>query len=324
MTKHTFVNRNEWQAQQTARNFPEGGEPFMSPNYIDEEVAYDLFGDSSERNFDTFLAKRHTAVSRLDEQLHTITPHVEEIVYRGITRAISAGYIPITAIERVKPAFAKTAIPAPDQSFFAPSELGTYTTDTDRAALSAEALYYDPEETLAHEVGGHKISGGTFIKQADGTITCTRRGFVTKHGVHFGLDEAVQQHLIVAYTYGEFDVVDPDQRSDSNIVYRDFRKILATYILRSGNIVTLKNIVRSSFEDTDDSNNCFEERRIMVAQARAAYGPGAYYKLNLLFEAVDRLGLTAGSVTERIQPGYIDIEDLPSESTDSIFDEYYD
>lgn len=65
------------------------------------------------------------------------------------------------------------------------------------------------------------------------------------------------------------------------------RKLLAAFISKAGGIIDLKTMIRASQEDTDDADTFLTDRRAMVTQARTAYGPGAYFKLDQLMDKID-------------------------------------
>ncbi|HKX73114.1 MAG TPA: hypothetical protein VJM32_03825 [Candidatus Saccharimonadales bacterium] len=234
-----------------------------------------------------------------------MVPHVHDTVRAGMQAAVAEGYAPAAALDRLEPAFTQTAIRVVDQSVLG-EDLAVYEQRTDIVTLGADVADYDPEQTIAHEIGGHKVSGGTFVLR-DGQTVRIRRGFVNHgsgeiaSGRHYGLDEAVQHHMILSYAHGEFGVVDPDARTDRDRSYYEHRKLLARFVLQSAGIIDLKAITRGSFEDSGEAGAVTTDRRTMVAQARAAYGPGAYFKLNYLFEAIDFEDMSAEELAERIR-----------------------
>ena len=310
------MSREAWQAECTARNFPNGDGPFLAAGFLEEESAWDFFANSGYRNFDTFIAKRRQAVEALDEELKLVVPQVQSMVYAGMKQAIAQGYVPPAALGRVETAFTQTAIQAVDPAVFKDgASLAHYRQRTDTMVISSEAIDYDLPETIAHELGGHKISGGTFVTTRGCKMLRTRRGFVndtaktfSSAGRHYGLDEAVQQHLTQAYINGQIDVLNPDDRDDNDASggyessYYQHRKLLAAFISRSGGIIDLATITRASFEDTEATGIESANRRAMTQQALAAYGPGAYRKLSLLFDAIDIYGDVTEELTQYIQP----------------------
>jgi hypothetical protein len=178
----------------------------------------------------------------------------------------------------------------------------------------------------------HKLSGGTFRKEsgedaeATGQIRRSRSGFVNSHteGPFYkrGLTEAINEHMTLACESGDFATLDPEARHDTVEGYWMERKLLSTFIDRSEGLIDFRTICRASYEDNDD----FIDRRLMVAQAREAFGPGVYNRLEVL------MGLVEGanepdkdlieSLAERIHPpelddsgnvvrvGWIDLEGL--------------
>lgn len=320
--------RASWQAGRAAINFPESDGPFLPPRFIDDATARELFQSSDERDLDRLVTERTGRVEALAAELQAIVPEVHETVRAGMQRGIEQGYVPAAALERLEPAFTQTAIQVVDQSALRRGDLAAYDQVTDTLTIGTHASDYDPAQTIVHEIGGHKISGGTFATREDGTTERVRRGFVNyEEGViesnrHYGLDEAVQHHLALSYAHGQFEILDPEERDDRNLSYYDHRKLLAEFVLRSGGVVDLRAITRGSFEDSGESGAVTTDRRTMVTQARAAYGPGAYYKLDLLLESIDFYDLPAEELAERIhgpefnddgsvrRPGFIDTAGL--------------
>ncbi|HET8671849.1 MAG TPA: hypothetical protein VFM05_14885 [Candidatus Saccharimonadales bacterium] len=330
--------RESWQANCVAKNFPEGGGPLLPPTPLEEDRAWELFEQSDERNFDVFVSGRAADVQALHVELQTVVSQVHARVREGMELGIHEGYVPAYALERLEVAFTQTAIRPVDQSVLG-DDLAVYEQATDVMTIGADAVDYGLEQTITHEIGGHKLSGGTFITRADGTVVRVRRGFVNHDGNaatgsarHYGIDEAVQQHLSLSYLYGQFDVLDPDERTDHDTSYYGHRKLLAQFILRAGGVIDLRAITRGSFEDSSGSGTITTDRRTMVMQASAAYGPGAYHKLSQLFDSMDFDGMSAEELAERIQGpelnadgsvnhhGRIDLEGLSSSFDE--FDEY--
>jgi hypothetical protein len=316
------MSREVWQNNRVTRNFPNGGGPFLPPKYIDETVALRLFSWGGKTDFKQF-------VDALDRELRTVVPEVHERLRKGMQNAVEQGYVPAYVLKRLGPAFTQTAIQAVDQSIMG-DDLAAYEHGTDIMIVGTAA--YNLLQTVAHEIGGHKVSGGTFVERADSTLDRVRRGFVsdsdqakTPAPRHYGIDEAVQHHLIVSYLHGQIDTVDPDFRKDTDMYYYEHRKLLAAFIDRSGGIIDLKAITRGSFEDTDETGTVTTDRRTMVVQASTAYGAGAYRKLSILFDSIDFDDLFAEELAERIHPpslnndgsiatpGYLDIDNLTSE-----------
>lgn len=302
------MSREAWQDTRAARNFADSPEPFLPPVHLDEDTAWPLFASAQERDFDHFLSVRNGQIDALDEELRAVAPEVQARLRGGMQTAVEQGYVPTSALERLEPAFTRTAIQAVDQSVLG-DDLATYEQSRDVLTVATDAADYDLPQTIAHELGGHKLSGGTFVRGGDGTVVRTRRGFVnhsetteTPSARHYGLDEATQHHLILSYLHGQIDTVDPDMRRDGDTSYYEHRKLLASFVFRSGGIIDLKAITRGSFEDTDEVGGTITtDRRTMVAQARMAYGAGAYRKLSLLFDAIDFDDLSAEELEERIQ-----------------------
>jgi len=319
-------SRGAWQAARVAHNFSEGTGQFLPPVFMDDAQADELFQESFQPDFDQFVEARTEAVESLVEELRTLVPQVHETVRAGMQAAVEEGYVPEDVLDRLEPAFAQTAIQVVDQSVLG-DDLAVYEQTTDIVTIGAEAADYDPEQTVAHEIGGHKVSGGTFVTRGGETVR-VRRGFVNHEegvitsGRHYGLDEAVQHHLILSYKHGQLDTVEPDARAERDMSYYEHRKLLAEFVLRSGGVVDLKAITRGSFEDSRQSGAVTTDRRTMITQARAAYGPGAYFRLNQLYESMDFDEMTAEELAARIhgpefnadgsikRPGFIDVEGL--------------
>jgi hypothetical protein len=331
-TPHSHLGRTAWQASRASSNFSgDSTGSFLPPQFVDENQAWELFQASHERNFDQLVARRVEGVEALDRELRAVVPQVHETLQEGMQAAIDAGYVPTTALERLEPAFAQTAIRAVDQAVLGEGDIAVYDQASDTMTVGTDAIEYDDnlEQTVAHEIGGHKISGGTFVTREDGTVARVRRGFVNHDeeasslasARHYGLDEAVQQHLSLSYMHGEIDVIDPDARTDGDESYYEHRKLLSEFIDRSGDVIDPKAITRGSFEDSDEAGAVTTDRRAMVMQARTAYGPGAYHKLSQLFDKIVYDNMSAGELAERIhspefnpdgsvkRPGYIDTED---------------
>ena len=329
------MSREIWQASCFEQNFTGSEGPFLAPGLVDEATAWELFQQSHHRNFDQFVADRAMTVMSFQEELHDIVPRAHDRLRTGMQLGVDQGFVPAYALDRLAPAFRQTAIQVVDQHLLG-EDLAVYQQTTDIMRIGTDAADYDPEQTIIHEIGGHKVSGGTFKLQPDGTITRVRRGFVNheagvvESGRHYALDEAIQHHLALSYQYGQFDILDPDMRSDYDTSYYEHRKLLSAFVLCSGGLIDLRAITRSSFEDSDATNTVTTDRRTMVAQARAAYGPGAYFKFNLLSEAIDFEDCTAEELAihihgpERasdgriITPGFIDVPNLSPN-----FDEIY-
>jgi hypothetical protein len=295
------MSREAWQAAITERRLSNGEGQFLPPQYMTPGVIAGMAQDLSPQDLNANVVHSRTKVDAAYSRVQEAVPKMHSLLLNGVRQAVEQGYVPEAALDRLGPTFTQTAVQVVDKTMLA--EMGAYYHRTDTMYVSSDAQAHALDWVVAHELGGHKLSGGTFVTSEDGRVARTRRGFVTDAGSrHFGLDEAVQHHLILSYVNGEIDVVDPDERQDVNYVYEPERKLLAEFISRSKGIIDLKAITRGSFEDSDESGAATLDRRIMVQQATAAYGPGAYRKLDLLFDLADIGNKSALEVAERIEP----------------------
>jgi hypothetical protein len=124
---------------------------------------------------------------------------------------------------------------------------------------------------------------------------------------------------------GDFETFDPDQRADGDRVYYRYRKVLATFINRSGGVVHVRTFTNGYFEDTGPEGGT-KERRQLIREAREASGPGAMTKLDKLFDLSDLVDDARFDevVLSRIHPleldeqrhvvkqGYINTQNLPT------------
>ena len=265
----------------------------MPPLVEDDQALMELFADSDERNFDRFAAGYNGPIRSLDQRLRLLLPRMRGIMQTGMQAGVAAGYVPAYALDRLEPAFTQTAIRAVPQSVLG-EDLAAYDHETDILEVGPDAVAHSLIRTIGHELAGHKVSGGTFVTQ-DGAMLRLRRGFVSNNYIapdasatHYGLDEAVQQHLLSSYLDGQFDILDPGMRvSKGDTAYYVERRLLAEFVLRANGLIDPRAIIRGSFEDSDESGAITTDRRTMVMQAGMAYGPGAYRKLSVLFDALD-------------------------------------
>jgi len=277
-----------------------------------------------------FLGDRADRVEAASRSIYQQYPRILEQLRGGVARAVAEGYAPPVVAQRLEDAFRLTSVQLADQAALG-GALGAYYAHNDSVVLSAELEPLEVATTIAHELLGHKASGGTFRRpKADhekGPVR-TRVGF-DENGKHEALDEAVQQHMILGYLTGDFATIDPDNSADQDRHYYNYRKLLAAFVGRSNGDIDLRNITQASYEDTDEMHADIGYRREMVEDSIDAYGLGAYRKFAQLCKAADAVG-TGPNSTQELQalidrihgpvvsergvaaPGFIDTEGLPA------------
>jgi hypothetical protein len=307
----------------------------FSPNWNALAGGLALATDLGNDPFADVVGLDRTAwVERRNRIVQAIYPAVLGRLRSGVEAGIQQGYTPPHIGHRLEVAFTHTAAWVVDPAVLEPGVLGMYEPATDMFLMSADVREREMPVVIAHELVGHKTSGGTFRRSGtdpQDPIVRSRIGFAEKED-RSQLDEAVRHHMSLAYLDGDFATVDPDKRTDGNTQYYSYRKLLAEFVERSGGVIDLRRITRGSYEDTDEIHTETADRREMMRQSRTAYGPGAYRKLQTLLQAADTIADVPGSVPgerERMQalinrihprtinadgsvsPGSIDITGLP-------------
>ncbi len=262
-------------------------------------------------------------------------PSFKESLTIGVRSGISQGYIPAAAGDRLDPALKYTSVRIVDTALIdtiTPMSNAYYRNDRDEIGLKAQesTINQQYEGPLIHEFV-HKLSGGTFIinDRMPSIHNRPRVGFSTELKpytyTHVGLSEAVTEHLAMSITNGDFGIFDPDLRKDDELVYYNYRKILATFTERSGGVIDVKTLTNALFEDTEPGSHP-TNRKELAKQFYSAYGPGALRKLDELLTASDLVGKAKLNefILQRIKPpivnadgvvitkGYLDTENLPS------------
>jgi hypothetical protein len=307
----------------------------LSTEQIDEEAQ--LAAAHLGLISDTFIKEMIDArdISSSHQALIEIWPTFKETFLDGIEKGIAEGYIPADVISRLGPGLTKTSVRIADAAvLWAFGAISAYYSDeydeigVRHDVTKAGEKYID---NLAHEFI-HKISGGTFISPDKGSTKYSRArvGYSTSSTIpedinKIGINEAVTQHLALGVLTGDFETVSPEKRDDGDKIYKEYRKILATFIDRSMGLVNLKTITNGFFEDSGPKGST-ELRRKLVRETKNAYGAGALNKLDKLMELSDIVKAEKFDeiILSRIHPpkldashniiekGYIDTSNLPT------------
>ena len=262
-----------------------------------------------------YLEKRD--LSDAHTQLVEAWPKACRIVTEGVRRGIAEGYIPADVMQRLDDALQRTTVRVVDEailSYYA-SASAYYQNTTDEIGLvhdtkSEENFYV---ENSVHELL-HKLSGGTFWEgKTDSDATepkhtetkhyRPRVGFATMQGsgkaqTREGLNEAVTQHMTAAFMSGDFETLDPDQRTDGNNIYYGYRKVLAALVERSGGQIDQKMVMNAYFEDTG-AEGAITARMQFIRGIYKAYGSGALRKIDELMRSSETC-LNVGELEERV------------------------
>jgi hypothetical protein len=243
-------------------------------------------------------------------------PQLLQSYREKIISAVASGSIPEIAIGRMDAAIKEESIWIAE-----PMILGVITNGCNAAYDSEHNKIYvdlidhetdeEIEDSVYHELT-HKISGGSFTKGGAESSKLQRRRtgfsnvFENDSYTNTGLNEAITQHIAASLVSGRFETIDPSERGDGNIIYYDYRKVLAVFIDRSKGIIQLETIIGAYFEDTQPGGSVVY-RRQLVKQMNQAYGIGAIKKLNDLMDLTDK-GFAAEVVIRSIQPPEIDAQ----------------
>lgn len=220
--------------------------------------------------------------------------------HEGIMEGRRLGYMP----DKVSPAtiealFKNVMIKVFDE-FYSPDAAGLYNENYDEIGIMAGIGADETQKTLVHELR-HRLAGGTFRKstQPDGQVDIerVRTGF-QQRGRHVALDEAVNEHVTLAILGGDWDVINPLERKDQG-AYQLERRLLHEFIKKSQGLISLKAIVRGSFEDTEPHVD-FNERRQMVREVRSAYNDGTLSRYDELSQYLGQ-GLDYETIAHAIQ-----------------------
>lgn len=255
----------------------------------------------SDPHVQEFIIARRQKIVTNNVLFRDTYPKVMEIFEAGLQEGHKLGYIPDEVDEdRIFDTLSGVGIQLVDAPIINEEHnqpvSGDYSGPLDLIRLNADNNPFELRDTAIHELR-HRIGGGTFIGKAvlaglskDGdleyfpvpVVLRHRTGFQQK-GRHRGTDEALVEHTTQAILHGEWDILDPTRRTEMPSTYVAERVMLADFIEKSSGIIDFKKLMRANFEDTEPQGR-FPERRAMLRQARQAYGPGAYHKLDKLME----------------------------------------
>lgn len=255
----------------------------------------------SDPHVQEFIKARRQKIIDKNVFVRDTYPKVMEIFEAGLREGHKLGYIPDEVDEdRIFDTLSGVGIQLVDAPIINEEHnkpvSGDYSGPLDLIRLNADNNPFELRDTAIHELR-HRIGGGTFIGKTvfaglskDGdpeyfpvpVVLRHRTGF-QQNGRHRGTDEALVEHSTQAILHGEWNILDPTRRTEMPSTYVVERVMLADFIEKSGGIIDLKTLMRANFEDTEP-NGKFPERRLMMRQARQAYGQGAYHKLDRLME----------------------------------------
>ena len=262
------------------------GNPFLDESYADAPVFFEpTLIDLTDPHVQELIGSRDTTQAHAD--LLAAWPKFLETFNKGVDRGITSGYIPTGVKLNMQDGLTKTGVRIVDSIVMVAvggSSLGAYY-DSDKDEVGVRHDSKEPEimNSLVHEFV-HKISGGTFLppnalvadhfRQRVGFSTELYKGLLNRTG----FNEAVTHHITLGITTGDFETLDPNKRTDGDTTYNEYRKILATFVDRSGGVVDVKTLTNSFFEDAGPEGG-LKARKKLMKEVKKAYGSRALHKL---------------------------------------------
>jgi hypothetical protein len=268
-----------------------------------------------------FVARRD--ISDSHQKMVEVWPHFVDTFVAGVENGVKLGYIPGHIEKRLGDALEKTSTRVVDTAILAAYGIydssAFYLNTRDEVGLNHEIADQDNEyhNNLVHEYT-HKVSGGTFkphveTKPGEQPISDRPRvGYATevRHNElkRTGLNEAVTQHLTMGILTGDFETIDPDQRSDGDRTYYSYRKVLADFVEKAQGLIDVKTVTNGFYEDTGpEGSGSIEARKRFIGEAVKAYGHGALNKLDKLCIFTDMSSSRLNElVLNRINPPILD------------------
>ncbi len=259
-----------------------------------------------------YLFDRQGEVDTAAQEVKTVYPELVKELSAGIKDGIHKGYIPSEVASRL-PSLEQTNVKVVDIGIVReedPLAAAEYDSSGDTVRIGHAHVGDTATSMMVKHELLHKVSGGTFVQDPEtGSYSRSRISFGNHEHRHkdehenrrTGINEAVNQHLTMGVETGDFETFDPDRRTDRDRTYYGSRKVVATGLDRSQGVMSVRALTRASFEDTSASAMNMGERRELVKEASAAYGPGAMRKISALANAAEAIAPDDPKYHDRLQ-----------------------